>query len=132
MKKGFTLVEMLTTTIIFGMFMLISYPFFNNITNNFNLVNLTQINTLNSMRLYQKLNQINACNSNIYYELNDGLKILIDDNVIMFNDKIYINDMSYDGTLQNYIIKNNFIILNCQIDNEDYKLVLRGNVYEIS
>ena len=132
MKNGFTLIEVLVTTVIFGLFIIISYPIFNNLTVNFNLVNELQIDTLNNLRFYQKLNQITNKCSDIYYEITDSLIITIEDNEIKFEDSLYINDISYDVTLNYYVIEEKFILLNCNYDNENIKFVLRGNVYEVS
>lgn len=132
MKKGFTLIEMLVTTIIFGLFIIICYPLLNNLTKNLNLINELQINNLNEMRLYQKLNLINNINSDIYYSNQNGLKIKIDENEIIFNNKCYINDVYYNVILQDYVIGEKIIILNFSNGKESIKFVLRGNVYAIS
>ncbi|MBE6130732.1 MAG: prepilin-type N-terminal cleavage/methylation domain-containing protein [Erysipelotrichaceae bacterium] len=132
MKKGFTLIEMLVTTIIFGLFIIICYPLLNNLTKNLNLINELQINNLNEMRLYQKLNLINNINSDIYYSNQNGLKIKIDENEIIFNNECYINDVYYNVILQDYVIGEKIIILNFSNGKESIKFVLRGNVYAIS
>lgn len=132
MKKGFTLIEMLVTTIIFGLFIIICYPLLNNLTKNLNLINELQINNLNEMRLYQKLNLINNINSDIYYSNQNGLKIKIDENEIIFNSECYINDVYYNVILQDYVIGEKIIILNFSNGKESIKFVLRGNVYAIS
>ena len=131
MKNGFTLIEMLVTTVIFGLFMIISYPIFNNLTDNFNLINEVQIDTLNNLRFYQKINQIGNNCSDIYYEITESLIITIEENEIKFNNNLYINDMSYEVTLNYYVIEEEFIFLNCNYHNENIIFVLRGNVYEV-
>ena len=132
MKKGFTLIEMLVTTIIFGLFIIICYPLLNNLTKNLNLINELQINNLTEIRLYQKLNLINNINSDIYYSNQNGLKIKIDENEIIFNSECYINDVYYNVILQDYVIGEKIIILNFSNGKESIKFVLRGNVYAIS
>lgn len=132
MKKGFTLIEMLVTTIIFGLFIIICYPLFNNLSINLNLINDLQINSLNEIRLYQKLNQININSPDIYYDIKDGLIIKIEENEIIFNNECYINDVYYNVTLNDYVIGEKIIILNCRNGEEFIKFVLRGNVYAIS
>ena len=131
MKNGFTLIEMLVTTVIFGLFMIISYPIFNNLTDNFNLINEVQIDTLNNLRFYQKINQIGNNCSDIYYEITDSLIITIEENEIKFDNNLYINDMSYEVILNYYVIEEEFIFLNCNYNNENIIFVLRGNVYEV-
>ena len=132
MKNGFTLIEMLVSTVIFGLFIIISYPIFNNLTSNFNLINQSQINTLNNLRFYNKINQISENYSDIYYDNTNGLVITIDDNKIKFDDALYINDVFYEVILDDYIVYEKFIILNCNYNDENIKFILRGNVYEIN
>ena len=132
-KKGFTLVEVLITTIIYSVFMILTYPLYNNIFKSFNEVNKTQINVLNVIRLREKINQITGYENDIYFQDEKNLLITINENKISFglNNEILINDMNYEAILTNYVITDEFIILNCKMDNIGSIYILRGNLYEI-
>lgn len=133
MKNGFTLVEVLITTIIYSVFMILTYPLYNNIFKSFNEVNKTQINVLNVIRLREKINQITEYENDIYFQDEKSLLITINKNKISFglNNEILINDMNYEAILTNYVITDEFIILNCKMDNIESIYILRGNLYEI-
>ena len=133
MKNGFTLVEVLITTIIYSVFMILTYPLYNNIFKSFNEVNKTQINVLNVIRLREKINQITGYENDIYFQDEKNLLITINENKISFglNNEILINDMNYEAILTNYVITDEFIILNCKMDNIESIYILRGNLYEI-
>lgn len=134
MKNGFTLIEVLSTTIIFSLFMLVSYPLLNNISKSFNELSVEQIKNIECIRLYQKFNQISNSGFEMYYRLEDKISITIDSHTILFDNEntLYIDNNRYGFKLVNYVIDDNMIILNCYFENEYFDFILRGKVYENS
>ena len=57
MKKGFTLIEVLVTIVLFGLFMLFCFPYLNKVSSNLNDINMKQIKQLEKINIYKKTKQ---------------------------------------------------------------------------
>lgn len=132
MKKGYTLIEVLITTVLIGMFLLCSFPIFNGINNKFNELTQEQLAYLNKIKLYKAIEKMNYTNNDIYYQQSDKLVISIGKNKIDIKDSlILINGDDLGAKFIDAIIQNNLIILKISFNNSIDILVLKGKVYEM-
>ena len=132
MKKGFTLIEVLITTCLIGLFFLVCYPIVNKVTSSLNDLNRSQLSYINKVNFYKRLDKINEFDSLIYFSQSDKLIIYIDNNQIVLHDNyILINDINYEGKLIDVTIRENMILLNICFYNTTDLFVIKGDVYEI-
>lgn len=134
MKKGFTLVEVLVTTVIIGIFIIICVPTLNRMNNYFNNINITQIKVLNKINFYMKINSVNEQTNIIYYSNEDNISFYINDHVIKISEDnyLYFDNVNYNVLVKEVQIKNEYILMDILISNKDQCLILKGEVYEIS
>ena len=134
MKKGFTLVEVLVTTVIIGIFIIICVPTLNRMNSYFNNINITQIKVLNKINFYMKINSVNEQTNIIYYSNEDNISIYLNDHEIKISEDnyLYFDNINYNVLVKKVQIKKEYILMDILINNKDQGLILKGEVYEIS
>ncbi|MBP3504554.1 MAG: prepilin-type N-terminal cleavage/methylation domain-containing protein [Bacilli bacterium] len=134
MKNGFTLIEVLVTTVIIGIFIVICIPCLNSMNKYFNNINITQIKVLNKINFYSKIDAVNEQTNIIYYSIEDELKIFINEHKIKISEEnyLYFDNINYDITVEDIQIKKEYILINIVINDKEQCIILKGEVYEIS
>ena len=134
MKKGFTLVEVLVTTVIIGIFIIICVPTLNRMNNYINNINITQKKVLNKINFYMKINSVNEQTNIIYYSNEDNISIYLNDHEIKISEDnyLYFDNINYNVLVKEVQIKKEYILIDILISNKDQCLILKGEVYEIS
>ena len=134
MKKGFTLVEVLVTTVIIGIFIIICVPTLNRMNNYFNNINITQIKVINKINFNMKINSVNEQTNIIYYSNEDNISIYLNDHEIKISEDnyLYFDNINYNVLVKEVQIKKEYILMDILISNKDQCLILKGEVYEIS
>ncbi len=134
MKKGFTLVEVLVTTVIIGIFIVICIPALNSMNNYFNNINVTQIKVLNKINFYTKINSVNELTNIIYYSNENNLSIYLSGHEIIISEEnyLYFDNVNYNILVKDVQIKKEYILMDILINNKEQCLILKGEVYEIS
>lgn len=132
MKKGFTLIEVLITTLLLGIFMIAVFPVINRVSNIFYIINEQQLNNFEKVNFYHQINCITSCSNEIYYDFNEKKVLYIKNNTIEIKEDItLINNISFEIFCVDVLIKDNMILLLMKINNENEIIILEGNVYEV-
>lgn len=132
MKKGFTIIEVLITTILLGLFIIFCFPFINKISGYLNNANTIQLNHISKINIYNKINQINLNDNNIYIKKGDDFIIHIGNETISVKENyLLINDVNYDIKVNRIDIKEKLILIYLNIFNEEELIILKGEIYEI-
>lgn len=132
MKRGFTLIEVLITTLLLGVFMIVVFPVINRVSNMFYIINEQQLNNFEKVNFYKYINSISSCSNEIYYDFNEKKVLYVENYTIEIKeDKILINNISFKVSCTNVLIRDKMVLLLFDINDENEIIVLEGNVYEV-
>lgn len=131
MKKGFTLIEVLVTTLLLGLFIFFCYPVINKTTSHLNTLYNNQINYLTKVSLYKSIEVIKKENFEINYDEDNNLILESSNFVIeLKGDHMLINDEHYNTELVDVILIDNVICLKVLINDSNELIILKRKVYE--
>lgn len=132
MKRGFTLIEVLITTLLLGVFMIVVFPVINRVSNMFYIINEQQLNNYEKVNFFKYINSISSCSNEIYYDFNEKKVLYVENYTIEIKeDKILINNISFKVSCTNVLIRDKMVLLLFDINDENEIIVLEGNVYEV-
>lgn len=134
MKHGFTLIEVIVTTVILGIFIIICIPSISNANKNFNNINSKQVDCLYKLNFYQKFCLVSNINDEIYYAIGEETIIKINEHELKVtsDNLLYLNNINYDILVNQIVIKDEYILFKVLFDDQTQCFILRGKVYEIS
>lgn len=133
MKRGITIIEILITIFLLGIFICFCMPYMNEIINKYNDINLSQIKCYDQILFYEKLSAICSTTNEINYKIDNNLEISINNHLLVSNEDDYLilDNINYDVKLISTLIKEEYILLNVVINEKEQCLIIRGTTNEI-
>lgn len=133
-KNGFTIIELLITSFLLSITLILVFPLFSVTYNNLN--NYSQIEKANMTFLKfisLKDSLLNNTDLITYINKGNGYYFYLNDNSIecIINTKMKVNDYQYDLNVKDVEINNNFIVIKLECLDMTYSFFIKGENYEI-
>ncbi len=134
MKKGFTLVEMIVTIIIFSFITIISLTLLQKLSLKTNVNNQNCYNLYNNSLIIKNIKRSFNFDKRIDYEINNEELYLTNGNhfLLLYKDKTIFDQQNYEAIMEDFtFIDNTLLQINFKTTYQNYSLTIRGDFHEI-
>ena len=133
MKKGFTLVEMIVTIIIFSFITIISLTLLQKLSLKTNVNNQNCYNLYNNSLIIKNIKRSFNFDKRIDYEINNEELYLTNGNhfLLLYKDKTIFDQQNYEAIMEDFtFIDNTLLQINFKTTYQNYSLTIRGDFHE--
>lgn len=129
-KKGFTMIELLFTTTILGLFSFFIFSISKTILNNYQMLNENK-----DYESYLDFLYLKECffdDKEIYFYKKNN-QFLIDEHMLFIieNENLVINNKTYNIVVKDIVIEDEFIFFRAKFFYNSFPILIKGEVHEI-